>query len=69
MSATSKNVYDINKWIKKVFDSCVTVEQWQTASQLKRIYNKYEIPYELQQDLSHYAAYTYKRIVENETIL
>lgn len=55
MAATSSNKYDIHKWLIKVLESCVTIDQWSTWNRLyanwRRFHYDYQIDHELDSQL------------------
>lgn len=40
MAALSNNKYDVYNWIKSIFESCQTTQQWYSAGNLKRLFYK-----------------------------
>jgi hypothetical protein len=40
MAAISDNKYDVYNWVKSIFESCQTLQQWTSAENLKRLFYK-----------------------------
>lgn len=55
MAATSKNKYDVHKWLIKVLDSCVSIAQWSSWNRMyanwRKVYYDYTIDHELDSQL------------------